>query len=65
MNEIHTELFRQAMKKELTGVGTGVYSALPNEIGRLMGCFKQLCKEHGIDPKTGNKVEKLETSEDN
>lgn len=45
------ELFHQAIKEKLPSLGAGAYSALPNDMGRAMKRYEELCNENGICPK--------------
>ena len=53
MCEKYHELFSQAMRETLPSIGNGLYSCLPNDMGRAIERHKELCKKHGIDPMTG------------
>lgn len=53
MYEKYNELFSQAIHETLPSIGNGLYSCLPNDMGKAMERFDELCAEHGIDPITG------------
>ena len=53
MYEKYNELFAQAMRETLPSIGNGLYSCLPNDMGKAIERHKELCLENGIDPMTG------------
>ena len=55
------ELFDKAMHEQLPSIGNGLYSCLPNDMGRAMGRFEELCKENGVDPQTGEVLTNIES----
>ena len=63
--DLYFQLSNQAFKEELPQLGNGVYSALPNDIGRATERFIQLCEEHGICPKCGMAINECDCEADN
>jgi len=57
----YNELFSQAMFETLPSIGNGLYSCLPNNMGKAMERFMELCKENGVDPQTGEVLTNIES----
>ena len=63
--DLYFQLLKQTFKEELSQLlGNGVYSALPNDIGRATERFIQLCKDHGLCPKCGMTIKDCDCEAD-
>lgn len=51
--ELSNKLFSQAIKEAGISIGKGVYGATPPAMGEIIERYLALCKEHNLNPLTG------------